>query len=162
MADRKCSAITKNGEPCKAQPLKDADVCLAHADAATRESTGFVADNGKGGRPKNPRAVDVLKDKIEADVDKVLDPLWEALEADSGYVVGNGPSAELQMVADHRTRIAAARELLDRGYGKPKQQTEITGADSGPVEIISIVPLDAEERSAKAAALLKRHGHVTA
>src|SRR4051794_37110950 len=110
--ERRCTATTQKGEPCKAAPLKDSDVCLARSDEETRISMQFVGGGPGSGRPKQPRAVDVLKERIEAEVDKVLDPLWDALEADSGYVVGNGPTAELQMVADHRTRIAAARELL--------------------------------------------------
>jgi hypothetical protein len=34
---------------------------------------------------------------------------------------------------DPRTRVAAATVLLDRGFGKPKQSTEITGADGAPL-----------------------------
>ena len=30
------------------------------------------------------------------------------------------------MVPDHPTRIAAIREFLDRGYGRPKQSSDIT------------------------------------
>lgn len=32
-------------------------------------------------------------------------------------------------------RVAAIKELLDRAYGKPKQSTEVTGLDQGPVAI---------------------------
>lgn len=122
-----CTATTKSGEPCKAKPLKDTDRCLAHSDATTRESVGFVAANGFAGRKPNPRAVDVLRERIEQDIDKVLNPLWDALEADRGVVVGNGPSAHVDYVPDFSARIAAARELLDRGYGKPKQTNEVSG-----------------------------------
>lgn len=123
-----CTGTTKAGKPCKANPLKDRDTCLAHADAETRRSLQFVGGGPGSGRPKNPRAVDVLKERIEADIDKVLNPLWEALEADRGVVVGNGPTAHVDYVADHSARIAAARELLDRGYGKPKQTNELSGS----------------------------------
>lgn len=34
-----------------------------------------------------------------------------------------------------QARIAAAKELLDRGYGKSTQHAEITGKDDGPVEM---------------------------
>lgn len=129
----KCTATTKKGTACKASPLTGTDRCLAHSDDETRNSLQFVGGGPGSGRPKNPRAVDVLRDRIERDIDKVLNPLWEALDATSGVVVGNGPSAEVEILPDYRTRIAAARELLDRGYGRPKQQTELTGADGGPV-----------------------------
>lgn len=35
----------------------------------------------------------------------------------------------------HAARIAAAKELLDRGYGKAIQGVELTGSDGGPVQI---------------------------
>lgn len=33
-------------------------------------------------------------------------------------------------------RITAARLILEYGYGKPKQQTEIVGENEGPVRLI--------------------------
>jgi hypothetical protein len=33
-------------------------------------------------------------------------------------------------------RVSAANAILDRGYGKPKQSTEITGKDGGPIETV--------------------------
>jgi hypothetical protein len=45
-------AKAKTGEPCRAAPLKDSDFCLAHSNEITRESTGFIAANGKAGRPR--------------------------------------------------------------------------------------------------------------
>lgn len=140
----RCTATTKAGTPCKAPPLDGTKLCMSHSPAETRESLGFVADNGKGGRKPNPRAVDVLRERLEERIDEVLNPLFDALAAEVDY----GP--------DHRTRITAVRELLDRVYGKPKQVSEITGADGGPVQIRA--PLDADERSARAARLLKAQG----
>ena len=31
-------------------------------------------------------------------------------------------------------RVAAASALLDRGYGKPRQTTELTGPNGGPIQ----------------------------
>lgn len=36
------------------------------------------------------------------------------------------------------TRIAASKELLDRGYGKAMQGVELTGKDGAPVEFKQI------------------------
>jgi len=33
-------------------------------------------------------------------------------------------------------RVAAAKTLLDRGWGKPKQTQEVVGANGGPLEFI--------------------------
>lgn len=38
-----------------------------------------------------------------------------------------------------QARIAAAKELLDRGFGKATQHAEITGKDEGPVEMKTTV-----------------------
>jgi hypothetical protein len=123
---RACKGTTKTGNACKAKPLKDSDYCLAHSDAQTRESTGFIAANGKGGRKPRPREVDVIRERIEEKVGAISDGLWEATKAEKAVVVGNGPTAYVEYVPDWPTRITAYRELLDRGYGRPTQISEVT------------------------------------
>lgn len=36
--------------------------------------------------------------------------------------------------APHAARVAAVKEILDRGYGKARQPLEHTGAEGGPIE----------------------------
>lgn len=36
------------------------------------------------------------------------------------------------------TALAAAKEILDRGFGRPAQAVEITGEDGGPVQVTRI------------------------
>lgn len=153
-----CTATTKKGTPCKAPPIGETGRCISHSPKDVQDSAGFGGVQPGAGRPPTPRAVDVLRERIEQDIDAVLDPLWQALDADAGVVVGHGKDAFVEMIADHRTRIAAARELLDRGYGRPKQATEITTPDGGAVVLVA--PADATEKSRKAAELLKSHGLV--
>jgi hypothetical protein len=125
-----CTGTTKKGAPCKARPLKNTTLCLAHSDEKTRESTGFGIG---GGRPPKPRAVDLLRERIEKDIDRYLAPIEEALEATSGVVVGNGRDAHVEVLPDYGTRLKAAAMALDRVYGRPRQAMEVTGADGGPV-----------------------------
>ena len=132
MAKRQCKGKTKKGTPCKAAPLKDSDFCLAHADEETRESTGFGGSQPGAGRPRQPRAIEVIRERIEQDIEQVVGPLFEALEAERGVVVGAGENATLEMVADWSVRLSAIRELLDRGYGKPRQTIAHTGVEDGP------------------------------
>jgi hypothetical protein len=133
----RCSGTNaKTGQPCRAWPLRGTTRCLAHSDAEARDSVGFVAANGKGGRPRAPRVVDVIRERLEARADAVIDVLWDGLEANRGVVVGSGEFAQLEETPDHGARLAAAREILDRAYGKPTQATEISGPDGGPVEVI--------------------------
>jgi len=66
---------------------------------------GFVANNGKAGRPRAPRVVDVVRGRIEQDFDRRYRVLVEAREAEHAVVVGSGPSARIEMVPDHATRL---------------------------------------------------------
>jgi hypothetical protein len=139
MTSRRCQGTTKRGAPCRAKPLTGSDYCVAHSDAETRASMGFTPDAGKlGGRPPNPRPAEILRQRIEADIDKWYDVLIEAREAERAVVVGHGEHAEVEMVPEYGTRLAAFREALDRAWGKPKQATEITGADGGPVQVTDL------------------------
>lgn len=44
--------------------------------------------------------------------------------------------------APHAARVAAIKEVLDRGYGKSKQGLEVTGAEGGPVMVTRIELVD--------------------
>ncbi len=156
MAKRACRGTTRRGTPCTVSPLtaagaaklglpeQDQDWCAAHHPdlpaSARFGSRAQATEAGKqGGRPRLPRVVDVIKERIEAEADEVVDALMDALHATEGIAIAvKGGGATLVETPDHKTRIAAARELLDRGYGRPKQQTELTGADGGPVEIVPV------------------------
>lgn len=163
MSDRACQATTRTGDPCKAHPLADGDFCLAHSDPDTRASVGFTADAGHlGGRPRNPRAVDVLREKIEQDIDSWLQVLVDAREAESGIVVGNGASASLETLPDHSTRIKAFLAAFDRAYGRPRQALEHTGEDGGPIQVTAfdLSRLEPEEKRALLALVEKaERGH---
>lgn len=69
----------------------------------------------------------------------------------------HGENAILQLATilttseNHSARIAAAKELLDRGYGKAKQAVELTGEDGGPIQTVTefvLAPFVAEEDEA--------------
>jgi hypothetical protein len=156
VARRRCKAKTKRGTRCMAAPLKDSDRCLAHSDAEVRESTGFIPDNGKGGRRAVPRATEVQRRLVEENVLAVQRPYWRIL----GYDVELGPDGPRLVeldgggaklfgeskdgcinVSDHEdlaAMMAAAEKLQDRAFGRPKQSTEITGAGGGPVELVDV------------------------
>lgn len=134
-----CTGTTRKGNPCGAWPLKGRDVCLSHSDQETRDSVSFGGPQPGGGRPRAPRAIEVLKERIEANIEMVLAPLFDGLLAEKGFTLAlKGGGAEFVETPDHATRIAAVRELLDRAYGKPKQSTELTGAEGGPVQVEGI------------------------
>ena len=67
---------------------------------------------------------------------------------------GYGPEAikclrELMCSAEGETvRVAAARELLDRGYGKPIAQIAHTGANDGPIKVQDMPVLEQARRLA--------------
>lgn len=152
----RCTAQTKRGTNCKAARLKGKNFCSAH-DPEASPSTRFgsraqASEAGKlGGRPKNPRVVDVLRERFEARADEFLDALEQGLKAEQAYTVGFGEYAHVEMVPDYRTRLKALEVAFDRVYGRPAQAVELTGKDGGPVEHVTL-PTDGDwKRDALAA-----------
>jgi hypothetical protein len=121
MAKPQCTATTKAGKPCKATARHDTGLCNAHSPKEIQESSGFGGAQPGAGRPRNPRSVDILRERIEENIDRWLQPLEDGLTADRGIVVGDGQHARVEYVADHGTRIKAHREGFDRAYGRPTQ-----------------------------------------
>jgi hypothetical protein len=44
----------------------------------------------------------------------------------------------VEALSNPDTALAAAKEILDRGFGRPAQALEITGEDGGPVQVSRI------------------------
>ncbi len=105
---RKCAV-----EGCRAHPLRTGDRCLAH-DEAARVSVSFGGPQKGAGRPARPKPHEVLRQRIEDDIDSWLQPLAEARSATT-------PDGR----PDYSIRLAAAREAFDRVYGKPTQRSEV-------------------------------------
>lgn len=169
MAKNKCAGKNRAGEPCGANPLKEPDAegrywCSAHSPEVSDSERFGHGDQQRhasrlGGEAlKRPRVVDLLREKLEEDLEEeVLQVFKEAVTAKKAVVVRDAEGNErVEFVTDHETRMRAADRLFDRAYGKPKQVTELTGADGGPLEIEA--PVDALDRSTQAAALLARAG----
>ena len=57
---------------------------------------------------------------------------------------------------DEQVRLAALRELLNRGYGKPVQPTELSGPDRGPVPLVDVAALNPLEQARRLAFLLRQ------
>lgn len=137
MAKRRCKGKTKKGTRCKAAPLTDSDFCLAHSDEETRESAGFGGPQEGAGRPRRPRIIEVLQERIEADIDRWLAPLEAALEEGKPVLMWNGPERkhEIKFVPDPNLGMKALKLALDRAYGRPRQEVELTGQGGGALEI---------------------------
>lgn len=132
-----CKGTTRAGKPCKSPPLKDSDFCLSHSDAKTRESVGFVADNGLQGRPRLPRPSDVARQLVEQDVRVTLAPYFRTLgyeieDGEDGLTLvpipgggaklyGESKDGEIKMTDydDLGAMVNVSEKLQDRLYGKP-------------------------------------------
>ena len=102
------------------------------------------------GRPKKPRVVDVMREKLEENIDKMIDPyLQQALDAKCQFITLDKKGNEkIVMIPDYKARIAAVEKLLDRAYGKPGQALELTGKDGNPIEVDPLVFADPKVRKA--------------
>ena len=123
-----------------------------HASKAIKDELGLNDPPTTGqGRKKKRTASQIMRERFEAEADRYLAPLEKALEAMRPVVVGNGASAHVQMHPDFPTQLRAANDILDRIYGRPKQVSEITGADGDAIEVH--VPNDTDRKQALAAVL---------
>lgn len=87
--------------------------------------------------------MDLARQLVEQHAATILRPHFKALGlllADDGTVTPLPTGAihvhqgEATNVEDLGAQIAAARELMDRVYGRPKQALEHTGRDGEPIE----------------------------
>jgi hypothetical protein len=110
-----------------------------------------IAAGNLGGRPAMPKPSDVARRLIEQNVLALQRPYWRALgydvrlgpdgpylvELEDGGAKLYGESKEGDIVVsdaeDLAAMMAAAEKLQDRVYGRPKQQTEISGPEGAPV-----------------------------
>lgn len=155
-----CPKYTRAGNPCS-NPCQVAKIrgkyyklntCLMHSSDAIRDELGILnPPRGNVGRKKKVHPMDILRQRFEEEAERYLQPFEEALAAMKAVVVGNGASAHIEMVEDVALRLKAVESILDRIYGRPKQVTELTGADGGAVEVA--VPNDDERKQALAAVL---------
>lgn len=159
-----CTATTNAGNPC---PQKAAVVtikgkqyklktCVMHAPDPIKMAIGIHPTQNLGqGRKKNKTALDLVRERIEGEAERYLQPLEDALIALKAVVVGNGASAHIEYTDDLALRVDTAFKILDRVYGKPKQTTELSGVGGDAIEII--VPSD-DERKQSVAAILASTG----
>jgi hypothetical protein len=140
-----CVGTTKKGGPCDSWPLPDSDRCISHSPKEVQESLGFGGTQPGAGRPKLPKPMDLARQLVERHAIAILRPHFKALglmleDDGSTTLLDHGAvvvyQGEATTIEDLAAQIGAARELLDRVYGKPRQQTELTGADGGPVEVV--------------------------
>ncbi len=122
MTTPRCKALTKAGAACRNPVVRESGYCLAHSAREVVDSRGFGGAQPDSGRPARPRVVDVLRDQLEADLQRVLAPLFDGLAAERADGSPDWPA-----------RLAAVRELLDRAYGRPTQAQELTGKHGAPL-----------------------------
>lgn len=95
------------------------------------------------GLPKTGGRVAGVPNKITADV-KELARMYGADAVQVLAEIMRGPDQPPQ------ARVAAAKELLDRGYGKAMQPSELTGRDGAPLQAPTII-IHSDEADASAA-----------
>lgn len=161
---RNCAATNKAGNPCRAAPLKGQDHCLAHGnrpDPYRFGSPEWSARAGASDKPRVPNVMEAARALVEAHAMIMLKPYLRALgfEVDDmgdllldeqgrpqmgiGAVhVGRDKEGGVfaSNVEDLASQVVVVERLLDRLYGKPKQATEISGPDGGPIEQVTRRP----------------------
>jgi hypothetical protein len=99
-----CAGLTKNGDPCRSFALSGSDLCYFHGGGADPVEVGK-----KGGRPKKPTVAEARALTLESLVPRALVVLQESLEG-----------------TDRKIRFQAARDVLDRSWGRPAQTSRVS------------------------------------
>ncbi len=172
MERRECKGTTRAGDPCKGNPLKNSDYCLAHADEETRASVGFggARAGAMGGRPRKPTPSEIQRQLMERYELAVQRPYWRTL----GYDVKIGEDGDPELVElpeggaklfgeskdgfinvssfdDLGAMIADAEKLQDRVYGRPRQRNEVTVVTRDAfADVIEKLEAEVAEREASA------------
>src|SRR5262245_57528159 len=123
---RMCGEPTRSGEVCLSTILGPDERCSVHGgrvDAAAIGARGGLV-SGEKRREQAKTVRDLLRDKVEAEMDAIWSGYEEALDATTTYVTKDG---ELRTVPDYRTRLAAREALLTQAYGRPAVSIETTG-----------------------------------
>lgn len=102
-----CSATSKQtGKGCRNSPIPGGTVCRFHGGAA-------------------PQVKDKARQRLEALLNKAIDQVAEALEAEQLLVSKEGDVVD--RVPAYRIRLRAAKEVLDRVGPSAKAELEISG-----------------------------------
>lgn len=138
-----CKATTKAGKPCRSTSVHENGYCTAHQPQDFKDSIGLGGAQKNPGPKVKPRLIDVLRQEVEERMQEVTAPFWDNLTSDNPKIA-----------------MEAAKELLDRSYGKPKQATEISGPEGEPIELVKL-PTDKDWEGA-VAKVLKQSGALDA
>jgi hypothetical protein len=142
---RRCKGTTKAGKRCGAAPLKpgtviegvnaSGDFCRPHDPAIPSVTQLTDEDRRRGGEgTRRARPDDILRERIEADLDRWLAPLEAALGEGKPIRTWDGKQHKIVYVGDPKLGMAALKLAFERVYGRPRQQVELTGADGGAVK----------------------------
>lgn len=105
-------------------------------------SKGRPFVKGVSGNPRGRKPKELAVRQIEIDVrrysrengreavDKMIELMRGRLVVNAGTEEEPKPTV---VIVGAATQLAAAAEILDRGYGKPAQSVEIAGKDGGPI-----------------------------
>lgn len=129
----RCKGKTKAGKRCRNGAAVDG-LCMAHVPRKVKEERGFGGPQEGSGRPRKPRPDDILRERIEADIDRWLAPLEAALGEGKPIKTWDGKQHKIVYALDPKLGMTAMKLAFERVYGRPRQQVELSGADGGAVK----------------------------
>lgn len=174
-----CKANALKGtDRCGAHPHDDAPSVAARSHPFGSRAQAREAGKASGEARRAVKPMEVMRRLVEDNAVEILTPHFKTLglelyRDDDGavrarpMVTQEGVPAGARVIArekdatyltnieDLGAKMDAAERMLDRVFGKPKQQTELTGAQGGPVEIVPV-----KRQGATVVELLKGTGAV--
>lgn len=141
----------RKGETCGRVTYGETDACWGHQPKEVKRAKGFGGPQPNSGVPRKPRTIDRLRERVEELTDEIIAPFLDGLKAEC--CVGHAKDPETGervpiMMPDLKRRQESARELMDRSYGKPKQISEVSGPEGGPIETTAGVAIPSDASAA--------------
>lgn len=113
-----CKATNRAGDPCRHPVVLPSGFCIVHdAEHHVAKRFGPGPEHTTGFQPRaRVSTIDLVREILERQPETVLRPYLEALQSD-----------------DPELAMRAGERLFDRGFGKPKQVSEV--AHSGGITL---------------------------
>lgn len=137
---RKCSAIARTGERCRAWAIRDGDQCAAHSGVVSLDSARGVEARRKAAETRRLARMTVrdrLAHELESDQEALVQALKDGIR-----------------LADRKAAAQAAMKYVQLVYGAQLQKPE----DEKPTtEALDVAAMPREERARLARELAEQH-----
>lgn len=108
------------------------------ANSGNKPPRGRPFPKGKSGNPTGrPPGFGHRIRELTSDGEELVSIALSVARGQLSILTPFGKDADMvEVLPDHKERLAAIAWLADRGWGKAEQPVELSGADGGPLQVV--------------------------